>query len=245
MTTYFRFRNSERAAWVQWVRPMLVLAGVTLLGYVGFTLTRAYLYQMWEGRAFSRTLHQRKVGEGYSGAGAPSKVNPHHVLATTPPDRGEFIAQLEIPRIGLNTLVLEGDDTQTLRLGAGHIPGTSFPGESGNVAIAGHRDTFFRRLRNIAQGDAITLRTPEGSYNYRVEALSVVTPNEVGVLGPTPANILTLVTCYPFHFVGAAPNRFIVRARQITPYRRYSLENDHKIKLGKEIMKGETHVKAS
>src|ERR1700740_626901 len=230
MTNCFRLRNSERAAWVQRVRLMLLLVGVTLLGYVGFTLTRAYLYQMWEGRAFSHAVHQHEARESYGGVGTLSQTNARLSGGVTTSARGQPIAQLEIPRIGLHTLVLEGDDTQTLRLGAGHIPGTSLPGEAGNVAIAGHRDTFFLRLRNIAMGDTITVRTRAKSYNYRVETLKVVTPNEVGVLGPTPDNILTLVTCYPFHFVGAAPKRFIVRARQVQTSGRYALENDRKIK---------------
>jgi sortase A len=128
----------------------------------------------------------------------------------------EPIARLQIPSVGINTLVLEGDDGHALRLGAGHIPGTALPGEEGNVGIAGHRDTFFRPLRKIEQNDSITLETQDAVYTYRVDAIEVVDPSLVALLQPTPNNTLTLVTCYPFYFVGAAPERFIVRAHRLS-----------------------------
>jgi sortase A len=131
-------------------------------------------------------------------------------------DEAEPIARLQIPSVGINTLVLEGDDDHALRLGAGHIPGTALPGEEGNVGIAGHRDTFFRPLRKIERNDSITLETPDAVYTYRVDAIEVVDPSLVALLQPTPDNTLTLVTCYPFYFVGAAPERFIVRAHRLS-----------------------------
>ena len=99
--------------------------------------------------------------------------------------------------------------------GVGHIPSTSLPGESGNVAIAGHRDTFFRTLQDIRRDDDITLATTAGTYHYRVDSLQVVRPNDTQVLAPSDRPSLTLVTCYPFHFVGSAPNRYIVHAQEI------------------------------
>jgi sortase A len=94
----------------------------------------------------------------------------------------------------------------------GHIPGTALPGEDGNIVLAAHRDTFFRPLRNIQKGDEIALTTLSGAYRYRVESIQIVGPDDVGVLSPTKQPTLTLVTCYPFYFVGSAPKRFIVRA---------------------------------
>jgi sortase A len=94
----------------------------------------------------------------------------------------------------------------------GHIPGTALPGEDGNIVLAAHRDTFFRPLRNIQKGDEIALTTWNGAFRYRVESIQVVGPDDVGVLQPTSLPTLTLVTCYPFYFVGSAPKRFIVRA---------------------------------
>ena len=112
-------------------------------------------------------------------------------------------------------MILEGTDNGTLRRGVGHIPGTSLPGQPGNVAIAGHRDTFFRPLRKIRKNDEITLTTLNGSYRYRVDSTQVIEPDDTQVLDDSDKPILTLVTCYPFNFVGSAPKRFIVRAHRV------------------------------
>jgi sortase A len=109
-------------------------------------------------------------------------------------------------------MVLEGVGPRTLRVGLGHIPGTSNPGQPGNVAIAGHRDTFFRPLRGIKQGDEITFETPKQDYHYRVSSVEVVDPADIAVLKSHQKNEMTLVTCYPFSYIGAAPKRFIVHA---------------------------------
>jgi sortase A len=112
-------------------------------------------------------------------------------------------------------MIMEGIDGRTLRRAVGHIPGTPLPGQQGNVAIAGHRDTFFRPLRNIKHDDEITLTTLAGSYRYVVDSTQVVEPEDTQVLDDSGGTILTLVTCYPFYFVGPAPKRFIVRAHKI------------------------------
>jgi len=111
-------------------------------------------------------------------------------------------------------MILEGAEEGTLRRAVGHIRGTPLPGQRGNVALAGHRDTFFRGLRKIRVNDEITLTTLSGSYRYRVDSTKVVEPEETEVL-EDDGDILTLVTCYPFNFVGSAPRRFIVRARRV------------------------------
>ena len=100
----------------------------------------------------------------------------------------------------------------------GHVPGTALPGENGNVGIAGHRDTFFRELRNVKPEDRISLTTARGTFEYFVEYARIVKPEDVEVLAPTEEPLLTLVTCYPFYYVGAAPERYIVRARLENPY---------------------------
>ena len=125
-------------------------------------------------------------------------------------------AGIEIPRLGVSTIVKEGDDARTLDLAVGHIRGTALPGGRGNIGLAGHRDTFFRRLQHIESGDVIRLVAPEGTFTYLVERTQVVGPKDVWVLDATAEPSLTLVTCYPFSYVGAAPERFIVRAR-LTP----------------------------
>lgn len=122
------------------------------------------------------------------------------------------IGRLEIPNLHLTAMVREGVDAGTLRRAVGHIPGTALPGGRGNVGLAGHRDTFFRALRNIQEGDAIELQTGNGSYRYAVESTRVVKPHDIHVLDSSTKEILTLVTCYPFYYLGSAPDRFVVRA---------------------------------
>jgi sortase A len=126
-----------------------------------------------------------------------------------------LIGRIEIQRLGLSVLVVEGTGVSTLRHAAGHIAGTGFPGQIGNIGIAAHRDTFFRPLRNVQRDDIITLTTLRGEYRYRVVSTKVVDPHDVAVLNPDGAEILTLVTCYPFYFIGSAPDRFIVRAERV------------------------------
>ena len=128
---------------------------------------------------------------------------------------GAWIGRLEAPAIHLSATVLEGSDDHTLSLGAGHIEDTAFPGSSGNVGIAGHRDTIFRPVRNLKVGDALVLTTADQEFRYRVRTLRIVQPDDVAVLDPTDHPTLTLVTCYPFGFIGHAPQRFIVSAELV------------------------------
>jgi len=125
------------------------------------------------------------------------------------------IAVLKIPRVDLVVPVLPGTDELTLNRGVGHIEGTALPGTVGNVGIAGHRDGFFRGLKDLAVGDRLELVTLDHTEAYRVESLTIVPPEQVSVLDPTSVPTVTLVTCYPFYFVGHAPQRFIVRATRV------------------------------
>jgi sortase A len=122
------------------------------------------------------------------------------------------MGRIEIPRLGVSAVIRAGSDARTLRLAVGYVTGTSLPGEDGNIGLAAHRDTFFRRLRDIRADDEIRLVTPEGTYSYIVERTHIVGPRDTWVLGRTAEPALTLVTCYPFNYVGSAPQRFIVRA---------------------------------
>jgi len=121
-----------------------------------------------------------------------------------------LIDRIEIPRLGVSVVVVEGTGKPTLRRAAGHIEGTALPGQLGDVGIAAHRDTFFRPLRNIQDEDIITLVTVRGEYRYHVVSTKIVSPSDVAVLNSDGHEILTLVTCYPFNFIGAAAERFIV-----------------------------------
>jgi LPXTG-site transpeptidase (sortase) family protein len=122
---------------------------------------------------------------------------------------------LEIPRLGLSTVIFEGTGEDVLLRGAGHLRGSALPGEKGNVVVAGHRDTFFRPLRNLREGDAIDLDLGSGLRHYVVAETEIVNPEDTEVLQATPRPMLTLVTCYPFYFVGNAPQRFIARCREV------------------------------
>jgi sortase A len=122
------------------------------------------------------------------------------------------LAVLRIPRLHLEVAVLPGTDERTLDRAVGHIDDTALPGADGNAGVAGHRDGFFRGLKDIAQGDVIEIETATAKEVYRVERTWVVDPEDVSVLDPTPTRALTLVTCYPFYYIGPAPRRFIVRA---------------------------------
>jgi len=206
-----------------WTGHLFLVIGILTLGYVGFALLDAKLYQAYETWRF----HQALKGMGPSvGSGESLHLPPLPPSLTEVSHRrpqslgmaasvGSPLGLIEISAIGLEVLVLEGTDDGVLRRAVGHIPGTSLLGQQGNVAIAGHRDTFFRPLRKIRKNDEITLTTLDGSYRYRVDSTQVVAPEDTRVLADSDEAILTLVTCYPFYFVGSAPKRFIVRAHRV------------------------------
>ena len=127
---------------------------------------------------------------------------------------GDLVGKLFIPRIGLSAVIVEGDDETALRRAIGHIPGTAFPGGAGTVGLAGHRDSFFRKLGGLRANDIILFQTRSGAYRYRVESTAIVDPSDVAVLRPSGKRTLTLVTCYPFHYIGSAPQRYVVTALQ-------------------------------
>jgi sortase A len=216
------FLLTREHPWIRWSRYLLFAVGILALGYAGFALLDARLYQADQSRRFQQELNRLKPsiisGDSLLASStlpAPAKEN----LLTAEPiyitGSGRTLGRIEIKTIGLAAMILEGTDAQTLRRAVGHIPGTPLPGQRGNVAITGHRDTFFRPLRNIREDDEIRLTTLSGSYRYGVDSIKVVEPENMEVLGDSEDSILTLVTCYPFYFVGPAPKRFIVRAHRI------------------------------
>jgi sortase A len=129
-------------------------------------------------------------------------------------EEGNPIGLIEIPRLGLSSVVLEGDDTAALLFGVGHLSDTPLPWHGGNTVFAAHRDTFFRPLAHIRKNDVIRFSTADAQFEYVVKELKVVEPTAVEVLEPTTAATLTLITCYPFDYIGPAPQRFIVRAER-------------------------------
>jgi sortase A len=201
------FQRSPHPRFLRWLRNTFLVAGVLTLCYSGFVLLDTRLYQASQARRFQQQLESvRPADTGAVGV----------VALPVAPAPGRVLGRIEIARIGVAAMILEGTDERTLRRAVGHFPGTPLPGQSGNVAVAGHRDTFFRALRNVQRDDEITLMTLAGSYRYLVDSAQVVAPEDTQVLDDSSDRILTLVTCYPFYFVGPAPKRFIVRAHGIT-----------------------------
>jgi sortase A len=197
---------------LKWAQRVLFAGAIMTLGYCGFVLGDAWLFQHREQQRLESLLRDVHVANGPA-AGSPAAPESARAPLIGPDG---LIGRMEIPRIGVAVVVVEGTDKPTLRRAAGHIIGTGLPGQAGNVGIAAHRDTFFRPLRNIQRDDIITLTTLRGEYRYSVVSIKVVDPYDVAVLNPDGTEILTLVTCYPFYFVGAAPERFIVRAERVT-----------------------------
>jgi sortase A len=202
----FRASSAPRLSLLCWSR-FFFLAGIVALGYVAATLIDEKLYQARATAEFAEALSAPKPT--LPGDVAPSSPAPAVAGSRTP------LGRIEISSLGVAAMILEGTDDKTLRRAVGHIPGTALPGQPGNVGLAGHRDTFFRALRNIHKDDEITLQTLNGLYRYSVDLTQVVDPGQTEVLNRSDDSILTLVTCYPFYFVGSAPQRFIVRAHRI------------------------------
>jgi len=185
-----------------WSQRALFAGAILLLGYCAFVVADSEIFQHREKVLLERRLHD----------GTASPIAVKAVPFTGPPGA---IGRIEIARVGISVMVSEGTDGRTLRRAAGHIKGTAMPGQPGNIGISAHRDTFFRPLRNVRRDDLIVLTTRGGEYRYRVVSTKIVDPSDVAVLNSDGTEILTLVTCYPFYYVGPAPHRFIVRAERV------------------------------
>jgi sortase A len=199
---------------LRWLERLLLTIGILSLAYVVYVSSEATLYQAFENRELDAILKSRPqtVETSLSSSESPpSNIAPQLIRPTS----SDVIGRVDIPRLGVSAIVRTGIDARTLRLAVGHIPGTALPGQPGNVGLAGHRDTFFRRLRHIRADDEIRFTGPDGVLTYRVERTLVVRPEDVWVLDPTARPSLTLVTCYPFTYVGSAPQRFAVRAELV------------------------------
>ena len=179
-----------------WLERVLLGTGIVCLVWWRVVSLQAARYQFQQRAA----LEQMRVA-------APVVVNASAVITT-----GSLIGSLDIPRLPLSALIAQGDDDATLKVAIGHLPETPLPWHEGNTVLAGHRDTFFRPLQHIRVGDDLRVSTIHGDFRYQVRETLVVGPNDVWVLDPTDRPTLTLITCYPFSYVGKASRRFIVRA---------------------------------
>jgi sortase A len=193
--------TARRASW------LLLSVGILLLVYAAYVVIDARIY---EAHVLKRLAYERQVA-----LNADARTQKAFVrVAAPPPVEGAGIAEMRVGRLGLSAVVVQGDSEAILRRAVGHLARTALPGDEGNVVLAGHRDTFFRPLKDILAGDRITLQTPEREFEYVVESTSIVKPTDVEVIEPSGGHTLTLVTCFPFYYVGPAPNRFIVVARE-------------------------------
>jgi sortase A len=185
---------------LHWTRRIFMLTGLLAICYVALTLLDARRYQQDAAMTLDKNLHskeQLKVAQA------------QHAIA-----EGDLLGRIEIPRIGLSVAILQGTSSRTLRLGVGHIEGTALPGKVGNVGIAGHRDTFFRTLKDVRRNDKVLLQTASGVIGYEVDWIQITDPDDGGIVSSGSDSALTLVTCYPFRYIGAAPERYVVHAHR-------------------------------
>jgi sortase A len=196
---------------------LLILVGVAGMLVWLWGLSDGAVYQFAQNAHFSRDA----AGGDFEIAGntAVVEANPRSAVsswnAPVLPKRDPLLlGRIEIPSVRLTVMMREGVDTTSLRKAVGHLPSSALPGQTGNVVVLGHRDTFFRPLRGIAQGDPIRVKTRSGSFDYVVDLIQVVPPEQSLVFEEKlPAESLTLITCFPFDYVGPAPRRFVVLAR--------------------------------
>jgi len=175
--------------------------GIAFLSYVGYFLIDGQLEQRRANKDLDRILSTHKI-----------ELIPHQTPSRPMLPHGDLVGRLEIPRLNLSLITFEGTDEPVLKKGVGHLSGSSLPGDPGNVVLAAHRDTYFRKLKDIREGDEIIVTTPESAKRYIVHEMKVIDPSETQVLNATSSPTLTLITCYPFYFVGHAPKRFVVLA---------------------------------
>ncbi|HKA37106.1 MAG TPA: class D sortase [Thermoanaerobaculia bacterium] len=211
---------------------LLVLAGIVVLAVVGYEYFRGYRGQEEGREAWDKaraaapvpTLHvpppaaqATPSGEESPGIEAPA---PTPAPAEPPYPQGQPIARIKIPRVKMDYVVFGGVDPATLNKGPGHVPGSELPGEHtnrNNCVITAHRDKHFRRLSQVKDGEKVELETPNGTLEYRIVSHEIVMPDAVRVLAPTEKPRLTLITCYPFNWVGAAPKRIVFVAEPVEP----------------------------
>jgi sortase A len=216
-------RGARRGAGWDWLERILLLVGVLCLGIWLWSWLDTRMFEEQQNEILEQTLAAHTTAAVPVKATAASETDAlssfkrtQKKLESPPPDEGQLLGRIRIPRVDITAVVVEGVGKTSLRRAAGHIPGTALPsGEEGNIGIAAHRDSFFRALKDIRKDDTIELTTLDGTRRYQVEWTKIVQPTDTSVLAPTRGPALTLVTCYPFYYVGSAPKRFIVRAHRI------------------------------
>jgi len=208
------------ATLLRWLIRIAYTGAALCLAFVAFALAEQSYY-----RAAARTLAasvRAPANDLSPSFEVPGGVAmPADALGGAPPKTSAVVGaapgllgELKVPHLRIATAIVEGDNATALRRGAGHLRGSALPGDRGNVVLAGHRDTVFRRLGELQRGDRLRLTTVRGAFDYRVSRTLRVHPNDTWVLDPSAA-ALTLITCYPFDWIGAAPERWIVQAEPL------------------------------
>ncbi|MEO7192640.1 MAG: class D sortase [Vicinamibacterales bacterium] len=202
--------TANRRTLLRSIERGLIIAGAACLIWTGFAVLQA--------RSFSQAQRQALQAIRSTSADRPTAA------PIVPPSKGApevapqgLVGILDVPRLGFSEVVAEGDEESTLKIAIGHLPDTPLPWHSGNSALAGHRNTHFEPLQDIKVGDRVTLATPHGDLHYVVRQLRIVMPDDISVLAPTPNRSLTLITCYPFRYIGHAPKRFVISADAVEP----------------------------
>jgi sortase A len=199
---------------LRWIEGVLLVTGVACLALWAKPALEARGFQASQSKALDAARQAAHAPRGApAGRGRPSV--PAAGKSGRPATAGAVIGRLEVPRLHVSAMVAEGSDTRTLAHAVGHVTRTALPGRPGNCALAGHRDSFLRGLRGVRMHDLVRVVTVDRTYTYRVEWMAIVAPRQVEVLDSTATRSLTLITCYPFTYVGHAPQRFIVRATQV------------------------------
>ena len=255
----------------RWLARVLTVIGLVCLGYYGYVAVSATAFQREQRQRFEALRTTPKDGDPRVRLASSPRVElPSSVRGGYAPlrpvaheDRAladGVVGLLEIPRLGISTPVVSGDDEESLEIAVGHLPDTPLPWESGNAAVAAHRDGLFRPLKDVRKGDRVIVRTTRGDLEYEVRAMKVVRPTDLSVLEPLDADALTLITCYPFNYVGSAPRRFIVHAirtsgamaadegllpaRPLSTAARYSAASDARPDVAPKQTTGERRAKA-
>jgi sortase A len=197
-------RNTAR-----FFQRLFFAVGFLVLGYVGADWLNSRLQQMRGNQELDRLLNRKELSEETMNGQAP-------LPKMTLPE-GALVGRVEVPKLHLSAVVFQGTTNSILDKGVGHVDSTALPGQTGNVVLAAHRDSFFRGLRDVHKGDEVMVTTTSGPRTYKVDSMDIVDPTEMSVLNATAKPTLTLITCYPFYYVGHAPKRFIVRALEENP----------------------------
>ncbi len=189
---------------IRWLQRGMILAAAACA---------AWLFVAWKDATFFQLYARTELRDLVTDTRGPRTGLPDPPATLRRVE--SVIGLLDVPRLAVSVVAVEGDDERTLRVAAGHLPDTPLPWQEGNASFAGHRDTFFRALRALRVGDDLELATTHGTFRYRVTRTLIVAPSDVSVLEPGDATALTLITCYPFTFLGAAPQRFVVHAERV------------------------------